>query len=242
VKIRLVEQTPALLAPFHPSLREYAHQQLRARGVDVLLDTTIREITAERVMLADGTELRSDLTVWAAGVRAPDSVGHWNLPQGRGGRIATGPDLRVTGHDRIFAVGDIALIDGQPLPHVARQIRRLEAGQETAAFTYHDKGTMATIGSRSAVVQLPCHIRFRGTLAWLAWLALHLVTLLGNRNRISALINLSYRYLTWRRGGGVIVGDDPPMPRLPAGPDPAGPDPAGPDPAGPDTDSRSQAS
>ena len=71
---------------------------------------------------------------------------------------------------------------------------------------------MATIGSRSAVVQLPAGIRFRGTLAWLAWLGLHLVTLLGNRNRINALINLSWRYLSWQRGGGFIVGDDPAAP------------------------------
>ena len=67
---------------------------------------------------------------------------------------------------------------------------------------------MATIGSRSAVVQLNHGIRLRGTIAWLAWLGLHLVTLLGGRNRITALINLSSRYLSWRRGGGIIVGDD----------------------------------
>jgi NADH dehydrogenase len=67
---------------------------------------------------------------------------------------------------------------------------------------------MATIGHRSAVVQLPHRLRFRGTVAWLAWLGLHLVTLLGNRNRISALVNLSWRYLTWSRGGGILLGDD----------------------------------
>jgi NADH dehydrogenase len=223
IHVSLVEQAPELLGPYHPSLREYAHRQLRARGVDVRLDTKISEITEDRVLLADGKELLSNLTVWAAGVSAPESVGSWNLPQGRGGRIVTDPDLRVTGHDRIFAVGDIALIEGQPLPqlaqpalqmgrHAAGQIRRLAAGQPTIPFSYHDKGTMATIGRRSAVVQLPHHIRVRGTLAWLAWLALHLVTLLGGRNRISALINLSYRYLTWSHGGGVIISDDPPMP------------------------------
>jgi len=67
---------------------------------------------------------------------------------------------------------------------------------------------MATIGYRSAVVQLPHWVRIHGTIAWLAWLALHLITLLGRRNRISALINMSSRYLTWRYGGGFIVGDD----------------------------------
>jgi len=118
-------------------------------------------------------------------------------------------------------VGDVALIDGNALAqlaqpaiqqgrHAAAQVRRLIASQPTRPFSYHDKGTMATIGHRSAVVQLPRRVRARGTVAWLAWLALHLVTLLGGRNRISALVNLSWRYLTWSRGGGVIVGDDLP--------------------------------
>jgi NADH:ubiquinone reductase (H+-translocating) len=223
VHIRLVEQAPALLAPFHPSLQEYARRQLAARGVQVMLGTGIREITADRVILTDGRELGSELTVWAAGVSAPDGASRWGLPQGKSGRLVTGPDLRVEGQDRIFAVGDIALIDGHPLPqlaqpalqmgrHAAEQVAALAAGQPTAAFSYHDKGIMATIGRKSAVVQLPSHIRVRGTLAWLAWLGLHLVTLLGNRNRISALINLTYRYLTWGHGGGIIMDDDPPMP------------------------------
>ncbi len=223
VHIRLIEQVKQLLTPFHPSLREYARRQLEARGVQVMLGTGIREITADRVILTDGRELGSDLTVWAAGVSAPDGAGHWGLPQGKNGRLVTGPDLRVKGQDRIFAVGDIALIDGNPLPqlaqpalqtgrHAAEQIAALAAGRPTAAFSYHDKGIMATIGRKSAVVQLPSHIRVRGTLAWLAWLGLHLVTLLGNRNRIAALINLTYRYLTWGHGGGIIMDDDPPMP------------------------------
>jgi NADH dehydrogenase len=87
---------------------------------------------------------------------------------------------------------------------------RLVAGRPVARFTYHDKGILATIGRRSAVVQLPYHVRIRGTLAWFAWLGLHIVTLLGNRNRISALINLSYRYLSWGRGGAVLMDSDPP--------------------------------
>ncbi len=220
-RIRLVERAPALLTPYVPALREYAHRQLLDRGVDVRLDATIREITAGQVVRADGEQLPSDVTVWAAGVTAPESAGRWGLPQGRGGRIQVGPDLRVTGHDRIFAIGDIALTGDQPVPQLAQpalqmgrfaaeQIARLEAGKPAAGFAYHDKGIMATIGRRSAVVQLPYHVRIRGTLAWFAWLGLHLITLLGNRNRISALINLSYRYLSWGRGGAIIVDGDPP--------------------------------
>jgi NADH:ubiquinone reductase (H+-translocating) len=221
VHIRLVEQAPVLLTPYVPPLQEYAREQLVKRGVDLHLNATIKEITADRLILADGQELPSDLTAWAAGVAGPPEAGKWGLPQGKGGRLLARPDLRVEGQDRIFAIGDIALTGEHPVPqlaqpalqmgrHAAVQIRRLEAGQDTVPFRYHDKGTMATIGSRSAVVELNHGIRFRGTIAWLAWLALHLVTLLGGRNRITALINLSSRYLSWRRGGGIIVGDDPP--------------------------------
>jgi NADH dehydrogenase len=228
VHIRLVEMAPALLAPFHPKLQRYALAELRRRDVDVHLDTKISEITEDQVILADGDKLPSDVTVWAAGVSAPDAVQAWGLPQGHGGRIEVGPDLRIAGQDRIFATGDVALIEGQPLPQVAqpaiqsgrhagRQIALLMAGRPTRPFHYHDKGIMATIGRRSAVVEFPRGARLRGTLAWLAWLGLHLFYLLGGRNRLSALLNLSYRYLIWGHGGGVIVGDDPPA-AIPGGP------------------------
>lgn len=221
VHIRLVEMAPVALGPFDRALQVYACKQLIARGVDVRLGTAIKEVTEDQVVLADGQAMRSDITVWAAGVAAPEAVASWGLPQGKNGRILTGPDLRVEGQDRVFAIGDIALIDGQQLPQLAQpalqmgrfaaeQIGRLMAGRATDSFSYHDKGIMATIGHRSAVVQLPHRIRIRGTLAWLTWLGLHLVTLLGGRNRISALINLSWRYLTWARGGGLIVGDEDP--------------------------------
>jgi NADH:quinone reductase (non-electrogenic) len=221
VHIRLVELGPYLIPPFDASLRDYAYRQLEKRGVDVRLGTTIREVTPDSVIVADGQSLHSDITVWAAGVSAPAAAAHWGLPQGRNGRIVVGPDLRVKGQDRIFAVGDIAIAENDPAPqlaqpalqegrHAARQIARLAAGQPTEPFRYHDKGIMATIGRRSAVVELPYRVRFGGTLAWLAWLALHIIELLGNRNRFSTLLNLSWRYLTWARGGGLIVGDDPP--------------------------------
>jgi NADH:quinone reductase (non-electrogenic) len=91
--------------------------------------------------------------------------------------------------------------------HAAHQIQRLQARRPTALFRYRDKGIMATIGYRAAVVQLPHLVRARGTAAWIGWLALHLITLLGGRNRISALINLTWRYLAWHRGSVGLVGD-----------------------------------
>ncbi len=218
--VRLVEMAPALLMPFNPKLREYARRQLVARGVDILLNTQIHEVQPDRVIVGEGESLPSDLTVWAAGVAAPDAVRDWGLPQGKSGRVMTGPDLRVQGSDRIFAIGDIGVIADNPLPQLAqpalqqgrfaaKQISHLVRGEPTETFRYHDKGIMATIGRRSAVVELARGGRFTGTLAWLAWLGLHLMYLLGYRNRIATLINLSWRYLAWGHGGGVIVGDEP---------------------------------
>jgi NADH:quinone reductase (non-electrogenic) len=220
VRVRLVEMAPYLLGPFDEKLREYARAQLVDRDVDVRLGARIGEVTANRVRLADGEDLPSDITVWAAGVAAGPGVAGWGLPQGKGGRILVGPDLRVQGQDRIFAVGDIAANPDNPTPqlaqpaiqmgrHAAVQIARLENGTATEPFRYHDKGIMATIGRQSAVVQLAGGLRLRGTLAWLAWFALHLVYLLGGRNRVTTIINLAYRYLCWGHGGAVIVGDEP---------------------------------
>ena len=231
IHVRLIEMAPSLLGPFHPKLREYARAQLDKRGVDIRLNTRIAEITGEQVLLADGEHLPSDLTVWAAGVGVADAVQGWGLPQGPGGRIVVGPDLRVQGQDRIFAVGDIAVNPDDPTPqlaqpalqmgrHAGAQIVRLRRQEETGPFTYHDKGMMATIGRRSAVVQLARGLRLRGTLAWLSWLALHLFYLLGGRNRVSTLINLTYRYVSWGHGGAVIVGDEPSALGQPSAPDP----------------------
>ncbi|MEP7023809.1 MAG: FAD-dependent oxidoreductase, partial [Actinomycetota bacterium] len=118
--VRLIEQADALITPFDRPLRRYALGQLRHRGVEVRTGTTIAAVTSEGVTLADGTSLASDITVWAAGVAAPDLVKGLGLAQGGGGRITTGPDLRVHGHERVFAAGDIALVDGQPVAQLAQ--------------------------------------------------------------------------------------------------------------------------
>jgi NADH dehydrogenase len=220
MQIRLVEMAAELLMPFEPKLREYTRRQLVDRGVDIRVNTRIHEVAADQVVLGDGTTLHSDLTVWTAGVAAHKSVAGWGLPQGKSGRLVVQTDLRVQGTERIFAAGDMALYEQNPSPqlaqpaiqegrHAAEQILHLLRGEPTEQFQYHDKGTMATIGRRSAVVQLTHGLRITGTLAWFAWLGLHLLYLLGNRNRVATLINLSWRYIAWGHGGGVIVGDEP---------------------------------
>ncbi len=173
------------------------------RGELAGIDTARR-----RVALADGGELEFDYLILATGVSAA-YYGVTGAAEHACGLYTRRDAVALRGDHQLPQLAQPALQMGR---HAAAQIGRLLAGEPTVAFEYHDKGIMATIGRRSAVVQLPRGLRIRGTVAWLAWLALHLVTLLGNRNRISALVNLSWRYLTWARGGGLIVGDDPPAP------------------------------
>jgi NADH dehydrogenase len=173
------------------------------------------------VRLAGGEELRSHTLVWAAGVRANPLAEVLGVETGKAGRITVGPDLRLPGHPEAFAIGDIAAAPGKgqgdgPLPqlapvamqsgrHAARQIIRLLNGQPTRPFHYVDKGTMATIGRRAAVAELPLRIRLQGTPAWVAWLVLHLITLMGARNRVSVFLNWAWNYFTWDRGPRLIL-------------------------------------
>jgi NADH dehydrogenase len=219
VRVVLVEMTDKVLAPFDPKLREYAADALRNRGVDMRLGVAVKEVRPDCVLLADGERLPSSATIWATGVKVDDEVSAWGLPQGRGGRILVGSDLRVEGHPEIFTVGDVAVGDN-PLPQLARpaidggrhagaQVRRLLAGEPTEAFVYRDRGISATIGRSDAVIQLPFGVKLRGLVAWLGWVGVHVVLLMGGRNRLATLVNLGVRYLTWRRAPNVIVGDPP---------------------------------
>lgn len=217
VHVVLVEMGEFLLAPFDDQLRQYTLRELIKRGVDVRLKTAISEVHADHVDFKGGTSMPVDLVIWAAGVSGDAQVRSWGLPIGRGGRIEVGADLRVVGHDNVFAVGDSSVIVENPLPqlaqpaiqggaHAAHQIQRLEKGEATEPFRYRDKGTMATIGRGDAVMQLPNGFKVRGVVAWLIWIAVHIVGLLGNRNRVQTMINLFTRSLGPKKSGA-IVGD-----------------------------------
>ena len=118
------------------------------------------------------------------------------------GDVAAAPD-----HRGDAALPQLAPVAMQSGAHVARQIGRVLEGKPTQRFRFRDRGTMATIGRRSAVAELPGHIRLRGTLAWFAWLGLHLLYLAGLRNRLSVMLNWAWAYLTWDRGPRIIFGD-----------------------------------
>jgi NADH dehydrogenase len=224
VHVVLVEMGEHLLAPFDDSLRKYALRELIKRGVDVRLKTAISEVHPDHVDFKDGSSMPVDLVIWAAGVSGSPKLRDWDLPIGRAGRIEVNGDLRVVGEERIFAIGDSSLIVDNPLPqlaqpaiqmgkHSAKQIARLYRGLETETFSYFDKGTMATIGRGDAVLQMPFGLKMKGVLAWLGWIALHLVFLLGGRNRFQTLVNLASRYAGPRRSNA-IVGDVMEPPRL----------------------------
>jgi NADH dehydrogenase len=221
-RIVLVEQQDRLLAAFVPSLSAYALRALQRRGVEVRLGTAVQEIAADHVLLAGGERIDCGIVVWSAGVRAGPLADRLKAPQVRGGRIEVGMDLRVAEHPEVFVTGDVAGVPAeegseQLLPqvaqpaiqegrHAAEQILRIEQGLSTEPFHYHDKGIMATIGRRAAVAELSNGVKLRGTLAWLAWLGLHIMFLLGVRNRAAVLLNWAWRYVWWKRGTRVIAG------------------------------------
>ncbi|MGH3447169.1 MAG: NAD(P)/FAD-dependent oxidoreductase [Nocardioidaceae bacterium] len=219
--ITLMEMAPSLLGPFDKSLQRYTLKELTQRDVDVRLGTAVQEVRADGVVDGDGNFVPAGIVVWASGVTVPEVVKQWDVPQGKGGRIRVDDHLRVQGLGSVFAVGDIAAEEGdRALPqlaqpamqggtYVGRQLRAKLTGDGVARFEYRDKGQLATIGRSSAVAQVKYLPPLKGFVAWVIWMAVHLFYLLGNRNRLTTMINLGARYVFWRRSHNAIVGDTP---------------------------------
>jgi NADH dehydrogenase len=206
--VTLLEAGPRLLPTFHPQSSKYTLKTLTKMGVHVQVDAAVVEATPRSLLLKDGSEIIAGTRIWAAGVVAPPN---WKFlgETDRGNRIKVNSHLQIS--DSIWIVGDVASFpnsDGRPLPmvapvaiqqgkHVARQIRRREANTALEDFKYRDKGQMATIGRRKAVVEVRPWLRFQGSLAWLTWLALHLAYLSGGRNRTSIFADWVWNYIVW---------------------------------------------
>ncbi len=232
-RIVLIDGLDHLLTPFTPSAQRYAETALAHRTVELELGQFVARVSPTEIELADGTVVATRTVIWAGGVTVEGTTaGDLGAPTARGGRVRVDSNLSVPGHDGVFAVGDAAAI---PLEagseelcpqlaqvaiqsgrHAARQIRAHVAGTPMSGFRYRDKGIMATIGRRAAIAQLRRDLVIRGTLGWLAWFGLHLVYLIGFRNRLTVLINWSWRYLNWTSGPRVILGDpEVPEPHTP---------------------------
>lgn len=216
--ITIVEMADRVLTPFSAASSATATRTLSRMGVELRLGTGVARVGPDSVELGDGSSIRAGTCVWAAGVKAHPIAAALGIELRRGGRIPVTDDLRVVGRDDVFAIGDIAAApgrDGTPLPqvaqpaiqggrHVAREIERRLDGVAVQPFRYVDKGSMATIGRHNAVAELANGWRLRGFVGWVSWLGLHLVYLMGFRNRLSVFVNWCWNYLTFDRASRLL--------------------------------------
>lgn len=223
-RVVIVEPGARLLASFRAKLGDLARRTLTSRGVEVALGVGVAATDGKVVELTDGTRIPAGTLVWTAGVRAnplaeciAEQLGADSLT--RGGRIRVEDDLSVPGHPEVYVIGDLAGFsdtNGELLPqlapvaiqqgeHVGALIKAQVSGGVVKDFRYRDKGSMATIGRHAAVAQLPGGLRLSGFPGWLAWLGLHLVMLIGFRNRVNVLVNWAWNYFTYDRASRLIL-------------------------------------
>ena len=217
-RVVLLEGGGRLLPAFPESLSARAATALTGLGVEVRTGALVTRVTPDAVWIG-GEQLRSRAVLWAAGIAASPLAKSLGVTLDRAGRVLVEPDLSIPGHPEAFVVGDLCAFThqtGGPLPGVAPvaiQQGRLAAdnawrrlsGAATRPFRYHDRGSMATIG-RGAAVALVGGLRLSGPIAWLAWLFVHILFLIGFRNRFIVLFQWAWAYVTWQRGARLITG------------------------------------
>jgi NADH dehydrogenase len=222
-RIILLEAAPLVLGHLPPELAQSARRQLERLGVQVRTATRVSDIQPGAVKLATGEILRAETILWAAGISAVPLTSKLGTELDRSGRVKVNADLSLPGHPEVFAIGDLALVlgeNGEPVPgvspaamqmarHVARIVGdELDLGPGHAPrppFRYWDRGTMATIG-RSAAVAWIGRLQFSGLFAWLTWLFVHLIFLIGFRNKLAVLLQWAYSYFAYKRGARIITG------------------------------------
>jgi len=217
VRVILLEAAGMLLGTFEAPLREAARRSLEKKGVEVLFNARVEDVTAGSLRLADGHEIFASTVIWTAGVRASDIGSTLGLAVGRQARVEVMPTLQAPGHPEVFVIGDLAgAVDGDtPLPmfipvamqegrKVAATIRDLLRNYGATNFRFKDPGIMATIGRNSAVAQLG-PVRLTGFLGWMMWLVVHLVNVISFRSRIIVLINWAWDYVFYDRPIRLIV-------------------------------------
>jgi NADH dehydrogenase len=228
-RVILVEGSPRVLGQYSEDLSAKALKQLEDLGVSVRLGTRVAEIREGEVDIQGGETIRAGNIIWAAGVSGSPLAAMLGVQPDRAGRVPVLPDLSIQGLPEILALGDMVTItspDGSAVPGIcpaaiqmgqhaartlAREIRSRARDKEPAKrepFRYFDKGAMATIGRRRAIAQIR-KLEVSGMLAWLMWLFVHLVFLIGFRNKISVLTSWTYSYITYKRGARVIYGGKP---------------------------------
>jgi len=232
VKVMLFEGGDRVLAAYPPKLSAAAQRSLEKRHVEVHLGSRVTEIDDRGVTVQSGDttlQVGSRTVLWAAGVQASPLGASLGAPLDRAGRVEVRPDLSVPGHPEVFVIGDLARMlnaDGSQVPGVAqgalqggRHVARLIAAEvrggpaSRPAFAYWDKGNMATIGRASAVVSTKRFAKY-GLLAWLLWWAVHIMFLVGFRNRLLVMFHWAWSWLSFKRGARLITGEVKALPPI----------------------------
>ena len=193
------------------NIRNYTVRQLSDMGVCVYLNKAVAEVTKEKVILKDGETILTNTVVWTAGVRGENLPADSDIPVGRDGRVSVRTSLQIVNDERIYVIGDLAAIqeDQRVLPMVAQvaiqsgvkaaqNIVHQIAGQAPEPFHYADRGSMIAIGRKAAGVAIGKRT-FKGFIAWMMWLIIHLFNLIGFRNRVMVLTNWAWDYLLYER-------------------------------------------
>jgi NADH dehydrogenase len=217
VRVLLLEASDRLLAAMPAPLAEAAAKKLWDKKVEVRYGASVADYDGQAVRLKGGEVVPARTLIWAAGVRAASLAAELGLPTAAQGRVRVEPTLQVAGHPEVYVIGDAAYVEdaGKPLPMVApvamqmaqvaaTNIRRGLAGQPPVAFRFRDPGTLATIGRNAAVAYIH-GFSFRGFPAWVVWLVVHLIQLIGFRNKLVVLINWAWDYLFYERGARLIT-------------------------------------
>ncbi|GAA5125171.1 NAD(P)/FAD-dependent oxidoreductase [Luteolibacter yonseiensis] len=219
LRIILIEGSEHILEAFDPHQSLYARKRLEKLGVEVRNNTRVTEVRAGALDFKDGTTLEAAAIIWAAGVAASPLTQSLGVPVDRGGRITPDPDLSVPGHPDIFVAGDLVSMkdsEGKMVPgvapaavqmggHIAGILKAQASGEDKRpAFRYFDKGIMAIIGKNYAVVKTD-KFELQGFIAWLAWLFVHIMFLIGFRNKLSVLLGWAYSYVVNTPEARIIV-------------------------------------
>jgi NADH dehydrogenase len=216
-RVILIEGEPRLLAAYPPDLSESARKQLVDLGVEVRTSARATNLTEDGVQIGDEF-IPCRVKIWAAGNMASFVGKTLGASADRVGRVIVNDDLTIPGHPEVQVIGDLANFPhqtGQPLPgispvamqqgrHAARNVLAMIQGRKPQRFHYWDKGTMATIGRNKAVADLK-FVHLSGLPAWLAWLFVHIVFLVGFRNRLLVLFQWAWAYLTFDKGARLIT-------------------------------------
>ena len=220
--ILLIEGGPRLLPAYTEDLSRSAEEQLKHLGVEVRTSAIVTHVEAGAVHVGD-TRFPATVTLWAAGVAASPLGKKLGVPLDRAGRVQVEPDLSIPQHPEVFVIGDLAAAKdegGKQLPGVApaaiqqgkfvakvirAEIKALPEKSARSAFHYWDKGSLATIGRAAAVAQFG-KIHISGYIAWLSWLFIHILFLIGFRNRLLVFIQWAWSYMTYERAARLITG------------------------------------